>query len=78
MQTQMTEETARAMIGYEDKSTGAELPAFLKLKAVAADFRSLDESLGGDEAVRRSSAEGKNGRHEETRTPDLYRVKVAL
>jgi hypothetical protein len=26
----------------------------------------------------RSGLEKRNGRHEETRTPDLYRVKVAL
>jgi hypothetical protein len=39
-------------------------------------------SLGGNQGIEKSWGfsvfmEG-NGRHEETRTPDLYRVKVAL
>jgi hypothetical protein len=37
--------------------------------------------LAGISTIRWFGGEGsdeKNGRHEETRTPDLYRVKVAL
>jgi hypothetical protein len=34
--------------------------------------------LGGDRSVTTAKAKKRSGRHEETRTPDLYRVKVAL
>jgi hypothetical protein len=34
--------------------------------------------LGGEKVVITAKAEKRNGRHDWTRTSDLYRVKVAL
>jgi extracellular factor (EF) 3-hydroxypalmitic acid methyl ester biosynthesis protein len=52
MQTQMIEERAAGMhFVYEGGVEPRELPAFLQLKAAAADFRGLEARLGENEAA---------------------------
>ena len=52
MQTQMIEERAAGMnFGYEGGVEAMESPAFLQLKAAAAEFRELEARLGENEAA---------------------------